>query len=65
MNTYGKPTYQLNSMFHHWNEMRHETGHDYDIVREDDFPTKEMRRIYESSKTVREFKDRCRKWMGW
>ena len=65
MNTYGKPTYRLNSMFHHFNELRHETGHVYEIVNDDKLPTREMRRMYESSRTVKEFKARCKKWLGW
>ena len=65
MNTYGKPAFQLNSMFNHFNELRHETGHVYDIVDDNNLPTKEMVRMYESSRTIKEFKERCRKWLGW
>lgn len=62
MNTYGKPTSQLNSMFHHFNELRHETGHIYDMVRLEDLP---IRKFYEESRTIKEFKLKCKTHLGW
>lgn len=65
MNTYGKPTYQLNSMFNHFNELRHETNHVYDLVTDIELPSSLMRKFYEESNTVSEFKLKCKNHLGW
>lgn len=62
MNTYGKPTHELNMMFKHFNDLRHETNHVYEIIRNEDLP---IRKFYEESRTITEFKMKCKKHLGW
>ena len=61
MNTYGKPMHQWYGYFKLINEVRHETGHIYDIIH----PNDGLGEIYQDSKTRDEFKKRMIEKYGW